>query len=51
MADKDNTDISILLHVVDGRAVELEIYRVDGEPIQLDQLNGPFKWVVINEEQ
>jgi hypothetical protein len=50
MADKDNTDIAILLHVVDGRAVELEIYRVDGEPIQLEQLNGSLKWVVVNEE-
>lgn len=50
MADVDGTDISILLHVVDGFARELEIYRIDGRPIQLKQLKGPPKWVVVNEE-
>jgi hypothetical protein len=44
MADEDDTDLAILLHVVDGFAIELEIYRVDGEPIQLKWLDGPLKW-------
>jgi hypothetical protein len=30
-----------LLHVGDGRAVELEIYRLDGEAIQYDGVQAP----------
>jgi hypothetical protein len=45
----DGVPIAILLHVVDGRATELEIYRVDGQSIQCDSvpaaqtitINGP----------
>jgi hypothetical protein len=32
--DLDGVPITILLHAVDGRAQELEIYRVDGQEIQ-----------------
>lgn len=35
-ADADGVAIAVLLHVVDGLAEELEIYRVDGELIQTD---------------
>jgi hypothetical protein len=40
MTDDDGTNIEILLHVVDGYAHELEIYRVDGEPIRRESLDG-----------
>jgi hypothetical protein len=50
MTDNDGTEIEILLHVVDGEAKELEIYRVDGEPIQLERLEGPLKWIIVNED-
>jgi hypothetical protein len=33
-ADADGMPIAILLHVIDGRAAEVEIYRVDGEPLR-----------------
>lgn len=42
MTDDDGTDIEILLHVVDGYARELEIYRVDGAPIKRTSLDGPL---------
>jgi hypothetical protein len=32
--DVDGMPIAVLLHVVDGHATELEIYRVDGNPLQ-----------------
>jgi hypothetical protein len=32
--DVDGRPIAVLLHVIAGRAAELEIYRVDGEPLQ-----------------
>jgi hypothetical protein len=41
MADLDGTDIEVLLHVVDGCAHELEAYRVDGDPIEREELDGP----------
>ena len=50
MADDDGIDIAILFHVVNGFARELEIYRVDGAPIQVKQLNGPLKWLFVNED-
>lgn len=43
IADDDGTDIEVLLHVVDGYARELEIYRVDGSPIERAALDGPLK--------
>lgn len=45
MVDEDGVNIEILLHVVDGYARELEIYRVDGTPIQRASLDGPLKRV------
>jgi hypothetical protein len=45
MIDEDGVNIEILLHVVDGYARELEIYRVDGTPIQRASLDGPLKLV------
>jgi hypothetical protein len=32
--DSDRTQISVMLHVVDGFCREIEIYKVDGSPIQ-----------------
>jgi hypothetical protein len=32
--DLDGTQISVMLHVVDGFCREIEIYKVDGSPIQ-----------------
>jgi len=32
--DRDDIPISVLLHVVDGRVTELEIYKADGSRIQ-----------------
>ena len=32
--DSDGGEIFFLLHVVDGRLSEIEVYRGDGEPIQ-----------------
>jgi hypothetical protein len=31
--DSDGVPVHVLLHVVDGLAVELEIYKADGSPI------------------
>jgi hypothetical protein len=31
--DSDGMGITVMLHVVDGQLYELEIYRLDGEPI------------------
>lgn len=45
MVDEDGVNIEILLHVVDGYARELEIYRVDGTPIQRTSLDAPLKLV------
>lgn len=45
MSDDDGVNIEILLHVVDGYAKELEIYRVDGAPITRRALDGPLKLV------
>jgi hypothetical protein len=36
--DDDGVPIAVLLHVMDGRVVELEIYRVDGQPIRRKNL-------------
>jgi hypothetical protein len=36
--DADGVPIDVLLHVVDGVIKELEIYRVDGCPIQAEEL-------------
>jgi hypothetical protein len=33
MLDRDGTPIHVLLHVVDGRARELEVYKADGSRI------------------
>ena len=46
-SDEDGTPIAVLLHVVDGLLDELEIYRVDGQPIQRDDL-GALDSVVVN---
>lgn len=35
--DTDGTPIAVLLHVIDGWVEELEIYRVDGQPIARDE--------------
>ena len=32
--DLDGTQISVMLHVVDGFVREIEIYKLDGSPIQ-----------------
>jgi hypothetical protein len=32
-SDTDGVPIHLLVHVVDGLAVELEIYKADGSPI------------------
>ena len=32
-SDSDGVPIYVLVHVVDGLAVELEIYKADGSPI------------------
>lgn len=32
--DLDGTQISVILHVVDGFCREIEIYKLDGSPIQ-----------------
>jgi len=32
--DLDGTQISVMLHVVDGFCQEIEIYKLDGSPIQ-----------------
>lgn len=36
--DAGGASVEVLLHVVDGRMTELEVYKVDGSPI----LTGPF---------
>jgi hypothetical protein len=36
--DEDGVPIAVLLHVVDGLVQELEIYRVDGAPIRMDEI-------------
>jgi len=45
ITDEDGTDIEVLLHVIDGFARELEIYRVDGAPIIRDSLDAQVKLV------
>ncbi len=40
LADEDGTPIYVLLHVVDRRAVELEIYRADGGKIQRSRITS-----------
>lgn len=47
--DDDGVPIAILLHVVDGYAQELEIYRVDGERIRRAVLDSADS-VAINDE-
>lgn len=37
--DAGGASVEVLLHVVDGRMTELEVYKVDGSPI----LTGPFE--------
>jgi hypothetical protein len=32
--DEDGVSMFVLLHVIDGQAVELEIYKADGTPIR-----------------
>ncbi len=38
LSDDDDLKIEVLLHVHDGRARELEIYRVDGESILRERI-------------
>lgn len=45
--DDDRMPIMVLLHVADGLADELEIYRADGRPIQRDDL-GVLHSIVVN---
>jgi hypothetical protein len=47
--DDDGVPIAVLLHVVDGLAEELEIYRVDGEQIQRSVLDS-IDSVTVNDE-
>lgn len=47
--DDDGVPIAVLLHVVDGLIEELEIFRVDGRPIQRRELGVP-ELVSVNEE-
>jgi hypothetical protein len=47
--DNDGMPIAVLLHVIDGLAEELEIYRVDGEEIQQPAL-GTADSVMVNDE-
>jgi hypothetical protein len=46
-ADDDGVPIAVLLHVVDGLVAELEIYRVDGQPIRRSEL-GALQSVSVN---
>lgn len=46
-SDDDRVPIMVLLHVTDGLAEELEIYRADGQPIQRDDL-GVLHSIVAN---
>lgn len=48
--DDDGVPIAILLHVVDGLAEELEIYRVDGDQIRRSVLDSADS-VMVNEER
>lgn len=48
--DDDGVPIAVLLHVVDGLAEELEIYRVDGQPIRRSEL-GVLHSISVNEER
>jgi len=41
VADADGVQVEILLHVVDGRLNELEIYKVDGSPIIKQPVEAP----------
>lgn len=43
--DTDGQTVHALLHVAKGRAVELEIYKEDGSPVQ--QLPAPQDWEVV----
>jgi hypothetical protein len=45
MFDLDGGNIDLLLHVVDGYVRELEAYRVDGKPIEREELDGPVTLV------
>lgn len=42
--DADGHPIHVLLHVVQGRVTELEIYREDGAPVQ--RMPDPHNWEV-----
>lgn len=46
--EADGEDLAVLLHVVDGSASDLELYRIDGKPI-LDPLEVERLQVVVNE--
>jgi len=46
--DRDGTPIIVLLHVLNGRVTELEIYRVDGREIQIPP-EAEALTVIVNE--
>lgn len=46
--DEDRVPIALLLHVLDGLATELEIFRADGQPIKQRDLTT-LRSVVVNE--
>lgn len=48
--DDDGVPIAVLLHVVDGIAEELEIYRVDGLPIRRGEI-GVLDSISVNEDR
>ncbi len=50
MTDADGTPIAVLLHVVAGVAEEVEIYRVDGQPIRRREFTT-LRSVVVNGER
>jgi hypothetical protein len=47
--DVDGMPVAVLLHVIDGRAAELEIYRVDGAPLQASPVTEHMT-VAINDD-
>jgi hypothetical protein len=48
--DTDGATIAVLLHVIDGHADELEIYRTDGGRILRDVISD-LRTVLVNEER
>ncbi len=45
--DQDGVKIHLLLHVKDGRPIELEVFKEDNSPIKRMPLAGAFELIVL----